>query len=321
MNWFKRHGTNIFLVLALIFGLGLLAYPTFADYWNSFTQSRAIVSYAEAVANLDTEKYEAIWNDAVAYNQALSETGIVWLPDEEQMAEYERQLNVNGTGNMGYIDIPKINVSLPLYHGTEERVLQTSIGHVESTSLPVGSRHSDGDLRKADFGSHCVLSGHRGLPRAKLFSELDKLVEGDVFILTVLDQTLTYEVDQIRIVEPYDLGELVIEDGKDLCTLVTCTPYGVNTQRMLVRGHRVENEKKTDSRIIADGLRIQPMFVAPFIALPILALLIVWMLILTSGWRRRRRHRKQAELKRQIRDIFHEDIPIGEERKGSHAKE
>ena len=278
MNWFKRHGTNIFLVLALIFGLGLLAYPTFADYWNSFTQSRAIVSYAEAVANLDTEKYEAIWNDAVAYNQALSETGIVWLPDEEQMAEYERQLNVNGTGNMGYIDIPKINVSLPIYHGTTEAVLQTSIGHIIGTSLPAGGE-----------GSHCVLSGHRGLPSAKLFSDLDKLLEGDRFILTVLDQTLTYEVDQIRIVEPTDLSDLVIEEGQDYCTLVTCTPYGINTHRMLVRGHRVENERKVEIRITADAMQIDPVYVAPVIALPVLVLLIIWMMIITSGRSRRRR--------------------------------
>ena len=317
----KKRSATPWLMLAFLIGLVMVLYPSLAEYYNSFVQTQAIFNYAETVATMDTDRYQAVWESALDYNERLVDHPVEWQLTPEQAAAYDAELDIDGTGNMGYIDIPKINVSLPLYHGTEERVLQTSIGHVESTSLPVGSRHSDGDLRKADFGSHCVLSGHRGLPRAKLFSELDKLVEGDVFILTVLDQTLTYEVDQIRIVEPYDLGELVIEDGKDLCTLVTCTPYGVNTQRMLVRGHRVENEKKTDIRIIADGLRIQPMFVAPFIALPILALLIVWMLILTSGWRRRRRHRKQAELKRQIRDIFHEDIPIGEERKGSHAKE
>ncbi|MBQ8953915.1 MAG: class C sortase, partial [Clostridia bacterium] len=292
MNWLKRHGTNILLVLALIFGLGLLVYPTFADYWNSFTQSRAIVSYAEAVANLDTEKYEAIWNDAVAYNQALSETGVVWLPDEEQLAEYERQLNVNGTGNMGYIDIPKINVSLPIYHGTTEAVLQTSIGHITGTSLPAGGE-----------GSHCVLSGHRGLPSAKLFSDLDKLLEGDRFILTVLDQTLTYEVDQIRIVEPTDLSDLVIEEGMDYCTLVTCTPYGINTHRMLVRGHRVENERKVEIRITADAMQIDPVYVAPVIALPVLALLIIWMLVITSGRSRCKRaaQRRAAQQQKEAR--------------------
>ena len=321
MNKRKKRSTTPLLVIAFIIGLVLLLYPGLSNYYNSYLQSRAIYYYAETVATMDESQYSAIWEAALDYNAELAETGTRWDLDDEEKAAYDAVLDINGSGNMGFIDIPKINVSLPLYHGTEERVLQTSIGHIESTSLPVGSRHSDGDLRKADFGSHCVLSGHRGLPRAKLFSELDKLVEGDVFILTVLDQTLTYEVDQIRIVEPYDLGELSIEPGKELCTLVTCTPYGVNSHRMLVRGHRVENAKKTDIRIIADGLRIQPMFVAPFIALPILALLILWMLILTSGWRRRRKQRKQAELKRQIRDIFHEDITIGEERKGSHAKE
>ena len=287
MNWFKKHGTNILLVLALLVGLGLLVYPSFADYWNSFTQSRAIVSYAETVANLDTEVYEAIWNDALAYNQALSETGILWVQDEEQLAEYERQLNVTGTGNMGYIDIPKIKVSLPVYHGTTEAVLQTSIGHLTGTSLPAGGE-----------GSHCALSGHRGLPSAKLFSDLDKLVEGDHFILTILDQTLTYEVDQIRIVEPTDVSDLVIEEGQDYCTLITCTPYGINSHRMLVRGHRVENERKTELRISADALLIDPIYVAPAIAIPVLALLILWVFIMTSG----HRQRKHAKQRRDLRD-------------------
>ncbi len=286
MNWFKKHGTNILLVLALLIGLGLLVYPTFADYWNSFTQSRAIVSYAETVASLDTEKYEAIWNNALAYNKALAETGIFWMPDEEQMADYESQLNVTGTGNMGYIDIPKINVSLPIYHGTEEAVLQTSIGHLVGTSLPSGGE-----------SSHCALSGHRGLPSAKLFSDLDKLIEGDRFILTVLDQTLTYEVDQIRIVEPTDVSDLVIEEGQDYCTLITCTPYSINSHRMLVRGHRVENDRVVELRISADAMQIDPIYVAPAIAIPVLVLLVIWLFIMTSGRsKRRREQRKRAAI-------------------------
>jgi len=292
MNWFRRHRTNFLLAFIFFIGLALLVYPNFADYWNSFHQSRAIVSYAETVASLDTETYEAIWNDALAYNQALSETGIHWILTDEELEAYANELNVDGTGNMGYIEIPKINVSLPLYHGTSEAVLQTSIGHITGTSLPVGGE-----------SSHCVLSGHRGLPSARLFSDLDKLVEGDRFILTILDQTLTYEVDQIRIVEPTDLSDLVIEEGQDYCTLVTCTPYSINTHRMLVRGHRVENERVVELRIIADALLIDPIYVAPVIAVPILILLLIWMLILTSGRdpkrgsapRRKRRKKKKRK--------------------------
>ena len=296
MNWFKKHGTNVLLVLALLIGLGLLVYPTFADYWNSFTQSRAIVSYAETVANLATEKYEAIWNEALAYNEALAETGVLWMPDEDQVAEYESQLNVTGTGAMGYIEIPKINVSLPIYHGTSESVLQTSIGHLTGTSLPAGGE-----------SSHCALSGHRGLPSAKLFSDLDKMIEGDRFILTILDQTLTYEVDQIRIVEPSDVSDLVIEEGMDYCTLITCTPYGINSHRMLVRGHRVENERKTEIRIIADALLIDPIYVAPAIAIPVLVLLILWVFIMTSGRRQRRRARQKRVLKDSVEGKSHKD--------------
>ena len=267
MNWFKKHGTNILLVLALLVGLGLLVYPSFADYWNSFTQSRAIVSYAETVANLDTEVYEAIWNDALAYNQALSETGILWVQDEEQLAEYERQLNVTGTGNMGYIDIPKIGIKLPVYHGISDAVLETSIGHLPETSLPVGGNNT-----------HCVLSGHRGLPSAKLFSDLDKVVEGDVFTLSVLNETYSYQVDRIRVVLPADLSELKIVPGQDLCTLVTCTPYGVNTHRLLVRGHRVANAQG-EAKVVADALQLEAAFVAPFIMAPLILILLILLFI------------------------------------------
>ena len=317
----KKRSTTPWLIAAFLIGLFMLLYPGLADYYNSFMQSGAIVHYAEIVATMDEDQYNAIWESALAYNERLEAEPLEWTLTPEQAEAYDAELNINGTGNMGYIDIPKINVSLPIYHGTEEQVLQTSIGHIESTSLPVGSRHSGEDFGQADFGSHCVLSGHRGLPSTKLFSELDQLVEGDVFILTVLDQTLTYEVDQIRIVEPYDLSELKIEPGRDLCTLVTCTPYGVNTHRMLVRGHRIENEKKTDIRIIADGIRIQPMFVAPFIAIPVLVLLIIWMLIVTSAWRRRKVRRKRSELRREIRESFHEELRTGRGDLGDHAEE
>ena len=308
MNKRKKRSTTPLLVIAFIIGLVLLLYPGLSNYYNSYLQSRAIYYYAETVATLDENQYSAIWEAALDYNAELAETGTRWDLDDEEKAAYDAVLDINGSGNMGFIDIPKINVSLPLYHGTEESVLQTSIGHIEGTSLPAGSRYEDDDLTRPLFGSHCVLSGHRGLPSAKLFSELDKLVEGDIFILTVLDQTLTYEVDQIRIVEPTDVSNLLIEEGRDLCTLVTCTPYGVNTHRMLVRGHRVENQRKTDIRIIADGIKIQPMFVAPFIAIPILVLMVIWMLVMTSGWRRRRKNANRAELRQTIRSSFGEEL-------------
>ncbi len=280
-------GTTVLLVAIFLIGVGLLAYPSFADYWNSFTQSRAIATYAETVATYDQAEYDRLWNEALEYNRALSEEGVVWIPTEEQTEKYYATLNVGRSGSMGFIEIPKINVSLPMYHGTSDRVLQTAIGHLDGTSLPAGSTFSEGFDHDADFGSHCVLSGHRGLPSAKLFSELDKIIVGDRFILTVLDQTLTYEVDQIRIVLPTDVSDLVIEPGKDCCTLVTCTPYGINTHRMLVRGRRVENEKKIDIRITADALQIDPIYVAPLIGVPIVLLLLLWMMFMTRGGRTR----------------------------------
>ena len=274
MNWMKKNWTTILLVCILLLGVGIFAYPTFSDYWNSFHQSQAVTSYVENVANLDTEQYEALWNEAVAYNKKLAKNGIQWNMTDEEKAEYNKYLAVDDSGIMGYIDIPVIDCSLPIYHGTDESVLQVAIGHIEGSSLPVGGE-----------GSHCVISGHRGLPSARLFTDLDKLVEGDIFILHTLDGTLTYEVDQIRIVEPTDLSDLQIEEGKDYCTLVTCTPYGINTHRLLVRGHRIENQNATDIRVSADATQVDPVQVAPFIATPILIVLLIWVFV---GGRRKR---------------------------------
>lgn len=246
----------------MIIGIALLIYPSLADYWNSFHQSRAIRTYAERVAKVDSGEYEKMISDAARYNQALAESGIQWEMGEEQLKEYHSLLNFDGTGVMGYIDVPKIRVKLPVYHGTEEAVLQTSIGHLTETSLPVGGN-----------GSHCVLSGHRGLPSARLFSDLDKLVEGDTFTLSILNESYTYEVDRIRVVEPKDLSELQIEPERDLCTLVTCTPYGVNTHRLLVRGHRIQNIHG-NAEVVDDALMLEPAFVAPFIMLPLVLLLL-----------------------------------------------
>ena len=274
MSWMKKNWTTILLVCILLLGVGIFAYPTFSDYWNSFHQSQAVTSYVENVANLDTEQYEALWNEAVAYNKKLAKTGIQWNMTDEEKEEYNEYLKVDDSGIMGYIDIPVIDCSLPIYHGTDESVLQVAIGHIEGSSLPVGGE-----------GSHCVISGHRGLPSARLFTDLDKLVEGDIFILHTLDATLTYEVDQIRIVEPTDLSNLQIEGGKDYCTLVTCTPYGINTHRLLVRGHRIENQNATDIRVSADATQVDPVQVAPFIATPILIVLLIWVFV---GGRRKR---------------------------------
>lgn len=283
MGWLKKHGTMLLLSLIFLIGVGLIAYPTFSDWWNSFHQSRAISSYMETVANLDPEKYDQIINDALAYNQELSQSGIHWqqLTDEER-ARYNSLLSVDDTGIMGYITIPKIDVMLPVYHGVEESILQVAIGHLEGTSLPVGGP-----------GSHCVISGHRGLPSARLFTDLDKLVEGDTFTMTVLDRTLTYEIDQIRTVVPTDLSNLNIESGEDYLTLMTCTPYGINTHRLLVRGHRIANANG-DAEVIADAIQIEPAYIAPFIAGPVLILLMIGVFVSTGFRKKRKQQAKEA---------------------------
>ncbi len=283
--------SNLILVIILLVGLAIFAYPSFSEYWNSIHQSRAIMGYAERVAELTNEEYRVILGAAVDYNRRLLDLPNRWLVeyDNDLADDYESQLNVDATGNMGFVSIPKIGVNLPIYHGTSEAVLQTSIGHIAGTSLPVGSSHSDEEnYNKPDFASHCVLSGHRGLPSARLFSDLDLLEIGDVFYLTILDQTLTYEVDEINIVEPNDSSKIELVPGMDLVTLVTCTPYGINSHRLLVRGHRIENEKKKiDVRITADGIKIEPLYVAPFIAVPVLILMAFWVLIMTGSHKKR----------------------------------
>ena len=261
--------TNIVLVLIFLAGLSLLLYPTVSDYWNSLHASRAVSEYAEQVNALDQDRYKDLWKQAVDYNRTLLDRVNSFTLTEEQQEQYDGLLNLSGTGIMGYIEIPNINVSLPVYHGTAESVLQIAVGHVDWTSLPVGGE-----------GTHCVLSGHRGLPSAKLFTNLDKIVEGDTFSIRVLDEVLTYEVDQILIVEPTEVDALQIEPGKDLCTLVTCTPYGINTHRLLVRGRRVENAReKAHVYVPADMVQIDPLVVTPAVAAPMLAILLVFLLV------------------------------------------
>lgn len=265
----KNRTSTIALLLVFLIGLSLLLYPTASDWWNSFHQSQAIAGYAEAVAQLDDAAYEKAFAEAQAYNENLKNRSDRYHPTPEETAQYESLLNINGSGIMGYIEIPAIGVSLPIYHGVEDTVLQIAIGHIEGTSLPVGGP-----------GTHCVVSGHRGLPSAKLFTDLDKLVEGDVFLIRVLDEVLTYEVDQIHIVEPHEVDLLEIEEGQDLCTLVTCTPYGINSHRLLVRGHRIENQESASSiRITADAMQIEPILVAPAVAAPMLLFLLLWLLL------------------------------------------
>ncbi len=273
----KKHLSTIILILIFLIGLSLVLYPTVADYWNSLHQSRAIATYAEEVAHIDTEKYTAVWQDAVAYNQSLRQRDNIFILSDEQKAQYDDLLNIGGNGVMGYIEIPAISVSLPVYHGTDEAVLQIAIGHLEWTSLPVGGE-----------STHSVVSGHTGLPSAKLFTNLNQLEKGDTFLFRILDETLTYEVDQINIVLPQETDTLHIEDGKDLCTLVTCTPYGVNSHRLLVRGHRVENAEIAKTiRVTADAMQIEPLIVAPIVAVPMLLILLMMVLFGGKGKGRR----------------------------------
>lgn len=260
---------NIVLVLVFLVGLSLLLYPSVSNYWNSFHQTKAIAGYADEVAALDKADYEKMWEEAKDYNSRLALLASPWAKTEKDLEEYNSLLNLAGSGIMGYIEIPDLKVSLPIYHGVDEAVLQVAVGHLDWTSLPAGGE-----------GTHCVLSGHRGLPSAKLFTNLDKMREGDLFMLRILDEVLTYEVDQILIVEPQETGALRIEKGKDYCTLVTCTPYGINSHRLLVRGHRVENLAEAKNiRVTSDAIQIEPLMVAPIVAAPILLVLILMLML------------------------------------------
>ena len=272
----KKDFSTIALIIVFFVGVSVLLYPTVSDYWNSLHQSQAIATYADSVEKMDEQDYEKLWDAAVSYNQKLFQSGHgLGLKDEEK-EEYNELLDVSGTGIMSYVEIPKIKCSLPIYHGTDEGVLQIAVGHIEGSSLPVGG-----------LNTHCVLSGHRGLPSAKLFSSLDKLEEGDIFMIRTLDQTLTYEVDHISIVLPDEVEDLKIEEGRDLCTLVTCTPYGINTHRLLVRGHRVANQEEAEAvRVTADAMLVDNRIVAMCIAVPVLVLLLIYV---AFGGRRRKR--------------------------------
>lgn len=264
----KSRKATLVLILVFIAGLSLLLYPTISNYWNSLRQSRVIADYAQTVAELNDESQGHMLAEAQTYNSELAESGDRYELSEEDYSLYEGMLNISGSGVMGYIEIPSINVTLPVRHGVDAEVLQGSVGHLPGSSLPVGGE-----------STHCVLSGHRGLPSARLFTDLDRLEIGDIFILTVLDMRLVYEVDQIRIVGLSDTELLEIEQGQDFCTLVTCTPYGVNSHRLLVRGHRTDASGTAYVHITADAVQVNTLTAVSLTAVPILTALMLWMLI------------------------------------------
>ena len=271
-NGMKKHLSTLLLVAVFLLGVCILLYPTASDYWNSLHQTRAIGAYEDALAGMTRRDYDAAFQQAEDYNRALAALD---APMSEYQSlsdagmDYEEILNINGVGIMGYIDIDAIGVELPIYHGTSPDVLNVAVGHLEGSSLPIGGE-----------GSHCVLSAHRGLPSARLFTDLDQLQEGDTFTITVLDRLLTYEIDQILIVEPEQVDALAITPGEDYCTLVTCTPYGINTHRLLVRGKRVENAReKAHVYVPADMVQIDPLVVTPAVAASMLAILLVFLLV------------------------------------------
>ena len=282
IGWIRKNLLSGVMVIGLLAGIGLLAYPSVANYWNQFHQTRAIMSYSESVDSMSMEEYKKILDSARKYNERLAERGLHWVMTDAEREAYMKELNIDGSGIMGYVSVPKFHIRVPIYHGTEESVLQVAIGHLETTSLPVGGENT-----------HAQISGHRGLPSAKLFTDLDKIREGDTWTITILNETLTYECDQIRIVEPEDLSELQIVEGKDLCTLITCTPYGINTHRLLVRGHRVPNAHGS-ADVTADGIQIEPIYIAPILAVPGLLILLIILLIST---RRAKKHDTGAILR------------------------
>ena len=258
---------NALLVAALIAGLCIMAYPTFSDRWNANRQSRAIALYDQTVSGMETAGKDRQLERARRYNSELAKLSSP-LSDYKSIKGYEQTLDITGTGIMGYIEIPRINAYLPIYHGTSPDVLNVAVGHMQGTSLPVGGK-----------GCHAVISAHRGLPSAKLFSDIDKLTENDTFTITVLDELLCYEVDEINTVRPYEVEKLAIDPDKDYVTLMTCTPYGINTHRLLVRAHRIDTELPHAVKVPADAVPIDDMTVLPFIAAPVLICLVLFWIL------------------------------------------
>ena len=264
----RKHKTVIFLTLGFLVGICILLYPAFSDYWNSKTQSRAITDYESVLDNLDENDYNAIFERAHAYNKALYETNYP-LMDYKNVPGYDGTLRITDDDMIGYLKIDRIGVELPIYHGTSDDVLNRGVGHLEGSSLPVGGENT-----------HSVMSAHRGLPSSKLFTDLDRMEIGDTFQITVLDQVLTYQVDFIKVIEPNDVSNLQIIEGGDYCTLFTCTPYGINTHRLLVRGVRIETIKEKPIIYVAnEAFRIEPLLVTPAVAAPMLLVLLIHLLV------------------------------------------
>ena len=258
----------IILTVGFLVGVSVLLYPAFSNYWNSKTQSRAIVDYESVLKYMEPEDYTALFQTAHDYNKALYETNFP-LIDYINVSGYYEALKVEGTSIIGYIEIDKIGVELPIYHGTSDDVLNQGVGHMEGSSLPVGGTNT-----------HCIMSAHRGLPSARLFTDLDRLEMGDTFQIIVLDQILTYQVDQIKIVEPNEFEDLLIVEGMDYCTLVTCTPYGINTHRLLVRGIRIETiTEKPVIYVANDAFRIEPLLVTPAVAAPMIFVFLIHLMV------------------------------------------
>ena len=264
----RRHKTVIFLTLGFLVGVCILLYPAFSNYWNSKTQSRAITNYESVLENLKPEDYSTIFENAHSYNKELYKTDYP-LRDYKQVLGYADTLRVTDNDMIGYLKIDRIGVELPIYHGTSDDVLNRGVGHLEGSSLPVGGENT-----------HCVMSAHSGLPRAKLFTDLDRMEKGDTFQIVVLDQVLTYQVDYIKVIEPTDVSDLQIIEGGDYCTLFTCTPYGINTHRLLVRGVRIETiEEKPIIYVSNEAFRIEPLLVTPAVAAPMLFVLLIHLLV------------------------------------------
>lgn len=304
----KNRIVNSILVVLLLTGLALLLYPSFSDYWNSFHQSQVIAHYAEDIGNIDEDKYAEVLEKAHDWNRRLAAGEIIerkTLSDEE-VAEYNDVLDPLGTGMMGYIEIPSIQCFLGIYHGTSEAVLQIATGHLEWSSLPVGGE-----------STHTVISGHRGLPRAKLFTDLDKLRVGDEFEIYVLGETYTYSVDQINIVEPSDMSTLSVIPGGDYCTLVTCTPYGINTHRLLVRGTRVEKIMENTLHFTSEAMQIDTVLVAAVLSVPILLLLIIYIFVSGSRSDAKAREKIKNEAMKRIKE---NRSPVDEESPADRKK-
>jgi sortase A len=264
----RAHKTAIFLTLGFLIGISVLLYPAFSNYWNSKTQTRAIVDYESVLEHLEPEDYSAIFQAAYDYNEALHAVAFP-LRNYKEVPGYYDTLKMEGTSIIGYVKIDKIGVELPIYHGTSDAVLNRGVGHLEGSSLPVGGE-----------STHSVMSAHRGLPSAKLFTDLDRLETGDTFQITILDQVLTYQVDQVKVITPREIDDLQIVDGKDYCTLFTCTPYGINTHRLLVRGIRIETiTEKPVIYVANEAFRIEPLLVTPAVAAPMMLVFLIHLMV------------------------------------------